>query len=218
MTQTGQLRFGYNDGFVKLDRSALDGGAVGDNSGQFTLNITIIRGTSRESALGVIRNFMSRRADQITANDPDLVERLTRRGAADGSGLPLGFAASGTADHFRLAFSTSLSEIVGAGEGAEVGTQGALNQVIAYGANGPAGNPESSQYLYGDQGGGQSGDPGLRFDVWAEGKWAHVDDETRESDLGLLYVGADYLINPSLLVGFLGQIVDRRGILTPLVG
>ena len=42
-----------------------------------------------------IANFMGRRADQITVNDPDIVNRLNGGGSgAGGTGGPLGFAAS----------------------------------------------------------------------------------------------------------------------------
>jgi outer membrane autotransporter protein len=89
--------------------------------------------------------------------------------------------------------------------------------LMAYNEKGPDGRIENGQYLASGSGGGgadlmlgaQAGDypvePISRFDVWVRGQWAHVDDETRESDIGLLYVGADYLINPDFLVGFLAQ-------------
>ncbi|MBU2149303.1 MAG: autotransporter domain-containing protein [Alphaproteobacteria bacterium] len=120
----------------------------------------------------VIANFLSRRADLITSSEPSLVERLSRRGEAGNSGLPLGIVANGGVDHFRLAFAASQSEIAAAAE----------------------------------QPGGQSSDLPPDVDVWVKGNWAHVDDETRESEFGLLYFGADYLINPSFLVGFLAQL------------
>ena len=44
-----------------------------------------------------------------------------------------------------------------------------------------------------------------QFDVWVEGKWLKIDSATAESKLGLLYIGADYRINNSLLVGLIGQ-------------
>ena len=49
----------------------------------------------------------------------------------------------------------------------------------------------------------------LAFDIWAEGKWTYFDDETLGSEaqghFGVVYLGADYVINSSLLVGALVQ-------------
>lgn len=163
----------------------------------------------------VISNFLGRRADQITANEPDLVQRLTRRGGGSGgSALPLGFVGNGSTDHFNLAFGTSLSEIKGA---SAMTASGALGQLMAYGPKDVDRRIENSQSLaFASSSGGadlmqgseayaQPVAPVSRFDVWIRGQWAHVDDRTSESDIGLLYVGADYLINPDFLVGFLAQ-------------
>jgi len=93
---------------------------------------------------------------------------------------------------------------------------------MAYGEDDTVGRIENGQYLASGSGGAdltvgyetdeQSSDPSSRFDVWAEGQWAHTDDETRESDFALLNFGADYLINPSLVVGVLAQFdwMDER--------
>ncbi len=40
-TGSGRLFLGFNDGFVKTDRSGLDSGGVGDNSGSYTAQIGI---------------------------------------------------------------------------------------------------------------------------------------------------------------------------------
>lgn len=40
---SGRLYLGFNDGFVRPDRSGLDSGGVGDNSGSFSATITISR-------------------------------------------------------------------------------------------------------------------------------------------------------------------------------
>lgn len=43
ITVSGKLFLGFNDGYVKQDRTGLDIGAVADNSGSFTVNILITR-------------------------------------------------------------------------------------------------------------------------------------------------------------------------------
>ena len=148
----------------------------------------------------IISNFLSRRADLIAASEPDLAERLSLAGAAGGSGPPLAFAANGTPEHFGLDFATSLSQLADADAGAK---QAALDHVMAFGEKPSAGDSQRATAI---QAGGQPGDPRPGLDAWIKGQWAHVDDETRKSDLGLLHVGADYLINPSLLVGALAQV------------
>ena len=133
----------------------------------------------------VISNFMSRRADQITANDPDLVSRLLKSGA-NGSGGPVGFTADRTGSNNQFAFSTSLQQMFASAEMAKVKQE--LGQVGL--APGTLAEPyrETSS-----------------FDIWAEGKWAHFDDETRDGDIGLLYVGTDYRVHRGLLIGVLAQ-------------
>lgn len=42
-SSTGRLYLGFNDGFVRPDRSGLDSGGVGDNSGTFSATITVSR-------------------------------------------------------------------------------------------------------------------------------------------------------------------------------
>ena len=44
------------------------------------------------------------------------------------------------------------------------------------------------------------------FDVWAKGKFIHVDGEAYESDVILFHVGADYRLNRNTVVGVMGQL------------
>ena len=137
-----------------------------------------------------IRNFVSRRADQITANDPDLTSRLSaiskpiRQRSIKDTGMKLG----GT--NGSIAFSASLRDVAAA-------------NAAKRGAAAKSGHQTNSRMSLGH------GLPGTlvssRFDVWVEGKLAKTDNDTADSTLGLLYVGADYRINQSLVVGLLGQ-------------
>lgn len=137
----------------------------------------------------VISNFMSRRADQITAGDPDLSTHLGKDSRA-GNGSPINLAGAGTLDNNQLTFSTSLQQMVGASETAKAEKRRELGKVMALG-----------QYSLGNT---MDGD-GIGFDVWVQGKWSHADSDTAKTDLGLLYVGAEYRFSPSLTVGFLTQ-------------
>ena len=70
---------------------------------------------------------------------------------------------------------------------------------MALGARGDGGSLKDEPAL----GGGAQ--PQTGFGLWAEGTWARVDDDTAESDFGLLYVGADYRFNAGLVVGVIAQ-------------
>jgi outer membrane autotransporter protein len=54
-------------------------------------------------------------------------------------------------------------------------------------------------------GGGPSASPGGGLDIWVKGRWAKVEDDSRDSDIGLLWAGIDYRVSPSLLFGMLAQ-------------
>lgn len=135
----------------------------------------------------VISNFMSRRADLITSAEPDLASRLTGGGGGV-SASPFGFTADGNSSRFTSTFSTSLSSLATA-------RQTAGSSLAFYGEGGPGVSDTD----------GQPRAPRPAFDFWASGHWAHSDDETRSSTFGQFNLGADYLINPSLLVGMLAQ-------------
>lgn len=131
----------------------------------------------------VIHNFLSERADMITANDPDLDRRLTRRGV-QGGGNPLAFTGTGGSGNYSVSYATSLSAIASA-----FGDPAGSGNLLAYAPDGsaPAGTPR----------------PG--FDMWIEGSYSQSDNGSNESSGGLLYIGADYLVRPGFLVGMLGQ-------------
>ncbi|MHA1548346.1 MAG: autotransporter outer membrane beta-barrel domain-containing protein, partial [Alphaproteobacteria bacterium] len=152
----------------------------------------------------VISNFLASRAGVLSLDDLDLVRRLSRRvGGANFSG-PFNFAANGTPEHFNLAFAGSLSDM--AGDASGDGQTDALDQVMAYSHRGRGGKAENAQHIAEQQ----AGTPASRLDVWFEGQWAHVNDETRKSNIGVLYLDADYVVDPSVVVGLLAQF-DRMG-------
>jgi outer membrane autotransporter protein len=144
--------------------------------------------TAQQRTQRVISNFMSRRADQITANDPDLVDRLNG-GAGGGSG-PVAFSGSGNSSQTNVAFSTSLRRMARAGDASKTKAHKDLPGMMSLGQG---------------RRGAQSNGISSGFDVWMKGTWAHADDATRESDIGLLYIGADYRMSPDMVFGLLAQ-------------
>jgi outer membrane autotransporter protein len=164
-----------------------------DPDGDFAVVITFTPtagGSVRQRTQRTIVNFMSRRADQITANDPNLAQRLTQTGNTGGA--PINFTGSGTLDNNRLAFSSSLRQMLASKKASETAPGKDPSQMMALG--------QGSLVSYGE--------PTSGFDVWVQGKWAHVDDDTRKNDIGLMYLGVDYRMSANLVVGFLAQ-MDR---------
>lgn len=133
----------------------------------------------------LIRNFMSKRADRITADRLDLADRL--RGELQGTGgNPLGYWAQGTPDNLTTGFATSL---------------GYLTRTLS---------DEKPQSLLGydsieDAAGTSSSGRTNRFDVWTKGTYSRVNSAGSESDAFIGYIGADYLITPDLVVGLIAQ-------------
>lgn len=142
----------------------------------------------REQTNRSISNFMSRRADQITANDPDLWLRLNSS-STQGDVGPIAFSGSGTSSNSQMAFSTSLRQMANAGEASKVKRLGEVGTMMGLGAN--------SSF--------QSKAPQSGFDIWVKGTWSHIDADVTENDMGLLYVGADYRIGSTFLIGVLAQ-------------
>lgn len=153
-----------------------------------------------------IRNFLNRRVDLLASNEPDRA-RMQRR--FDRPQQPAGslkdeppMKLSGSAENGRseFSFATSLSQI-------------AQSHAAASHAKMAAARPDGQMNL------GAAGDgrtpvipaypqvPGV--DVWVEGHFQKWDDDLGTSDnsgrFGILYVGADYLVSPWILVGALVQ-------------
>jgi len=59
-----------------------------------------------------------------------------------------------------------------------------------------------------------TGDPSSAFDIWFKGTYASLDTDAGGGNFGLASFGADYLLNPNLLVGAIIQI-DRMKLADP---
>lgn len=57
VNSSGRLFLGFNDGFVKCNRSGLDSGGVGDNSGSFSAKVIVIPSTSDSSVKAFVTRF-----------------------------------------------------------------------------------------------------------------------------------------------------------------
>ncbi|MCC0008191.1 MAG: hypothetical protein H6876_08730 [Hyphomicrobiaceae bacterium] len=126
----------------------------------------------------IIANFMSRRADQITASDPDLVSRMVGCGSG---GSPATVGGDGRGDSERFNFATSLRQL-----SATKKKEGETKERSA----------ESDSRLR---------QPCKGFDIWASGQWSRNRTDDTANELGLFYLGVDYHLSPSLVVGLLAQ-------------
>jgi opacity protein-like surface antigen len=150
-------------------------------------------GFIRQKTSETIRNFMTRRADLITSEEPDrnrFIRRLTGSvwGAPAGGGIgPLAFSGSSQGGSTQINFSTSLSAIMQTAHGAhdEVGPGSGAHRAI-------------------------EGDLNPDFDVWMESHFSHFRENRlgfdRNGSFGITYLGADYLFGPNVLMGALVQI------------
>lgn len=138
---------------------------------------TFSMANSREAASAAINNFLTGRNALILAHQPDLQRRLDR--------LQGGVATPGSASAYGLSVPGSGKLPVGAtlaaGQ-AQVSTS--LNMVSA--ATGGA-SPRSAN----------------PFDIWAEAYFSGARIGEQEGRFSIIYAGADYRVNDSLLVGAL---------------
>ncbi len=147
-----------------------------------TLSYLDARAQIVQRTRGVIRNFMGGRANQLTALEPDLSAGLT---GSIGSG---GLSAQGSGGNFQATFGSSVQEVANSKKKKK--SKAGSEEMMRLGRN-------SSSASYASK--------PSKFDIWVRGTVAQVDDETRNSNLGVLLVGADYRINSNLLVGLLTQ-------------
>ncbi len=138
-----------------------------------------------------VSNFMARRADQITANTPDLAERMQKRGGVP-TGGPVGFIAEGDLENNKLSFSTSLRRIAGFSEVRQAAQREGLQNLQAFGQLNLASGADAGLEENG-------------LDIWVQGEVSQIDNQTSDTDLGQLYVGLDYRVSPLFLVGLLVQ-------------
>jgi hypothetical protein len=150
---------------------------------------------SKDRTETLIHGFLKRRVDLLASNEPDR-PRLMRRfnasptSSANGSG-PMMIV--GSSESGQYSFGTSLGQMRAAA------AQKKYDEVqrMSLGATSGPGYVAPSY--------GQTS----AVDVWMEGHFQQFDDELggadQDGDFGILYVGADYLVSRSVLVGVLVQ-------------
>ena len=161
----------------------------------------------RDRTTQVIKNFLYRRADQLLSNEPDR-NRLIRRlpgtlwgdlNSQSGQGGSSFTVSGGDGGPTHIAFATSFSQMMADARAArQKKAQEQNDQMMGLGVTQHSSLKDDPLPVW------NSG-----FDVWVEGHYSHFDDDQGNADrsghLGVMYVGADYLVTPGLLIGALVQ-------------
>lgn len=158
-----------------------------------------VPGNRGQQTVDRIKTFMHRRADLLLEEEPDRNRLLRRLAVSDsdqttGAGLdaglttPFNMRVSGEDRARKLSFSTSLKQLAHA-------SSAKMARAMALG---PEGSFKPAAVL-----------PRDGVDIWVEGHYTHFEDDIgggdRDGHLGVLYVGADHVIRPWLLIGALAQ-------------
>ena len=183
-------------------------GTLAPVTAQATITLDALQ--HRQQTLALINQFLSYRLQLLTQDDPDRIQYLRRvPGALWGDGDATGGSTYNTPFHFagtsddtstRGSFSTSLNRIASAHEAIEaVEKADKPAEAMAYAAGVmPLKAPPKPIVK-----------PETGFDVWVEGHFssfkAQASDTSSSGSYGIIYLGADYMVTRSLMVGFLVQ-------------
>jgi len=172
--------------------------------------ITLDAVQHRQQTLALINQFLVYRLQLLTQDDPDRIQFLRRvPGALWGDGdatggstynTPFSFAGSSDDTSTRGSFSTSLSRIANAHEAVEaVEKADKASEAMAYAAGGMPFKAPPKPAVKAESG----------FDIWVEGHFsqfkAQAADTNNSGSFGIVYLGADYMLTRSLMVGLLVQ-------------
>jgi hypothetical protein len=138
--------------------------------------------------MSISKNVMVRRADQITASEPDISTRLNRDSASSQTAGNWSGGGNGSTQN-QMSFATSLAQIR------------AWQQ-----RDQRAPDPESSDFsVFGARPFAQT-HGSVPADIWLSGSVARTDNEFNTSALGLLHGGIDYAVKDGLVLGMMGQL------------
>ena len=184
--------------------------AFGDPSIQSNIaSVTVRRNDTdiRERTQQTINNFLQRRTDLLLSEEPDrnrFVRRFTgalwgspsHQTAGSNSGSKVSLTGDGSAA--RFAFSTGLRQMAADAHAASEAQRKVQEEQGMMALGSSPGSVGSADELL------RSG-----WDFWVEGHYAHFDDDRlgagSSGNLGVMYVGADYLLTPAILIGALIQ-------------
>lgn len=188
---------------VDLSGASASVGLDGGESITCTFTNTFDEATHREQTQQVIRRFLAHRMSLLLSEEPDRARFLRRVPGAlwgDGNNAPFSFSGSSNGLGTEMTFSTSLRQIARAEANA--------NRARAVGDTLPgAALAYAKPRLPSKAPPRLAPDPGI--DVWMEAHYlrfgSRLGGVDNDGNFGLLYLGADRLLTPSVLVGALVQ-------------
>jgi hypothetical protein len=143
-------------------------------------------------AKGAITDFLAQRAALIVSSGPDLAGRLDGTDAYN-AGNSLGLVLTGQPTELSTSLATSLNRFGRIAHRDPPKGEKAVPDWRAYGPlDGRMPSPSTDR---------------LRpsFDAWVGARWNHAADDTSANDFGTVSIGADYRLDPSLLIGLFAE-------------
>ncbi len=187
----GNVAMRCSDADSRADARARSLRIVLDRDESVTCTIASIQ--TDEKTVETINKFLFRRADLVLSSEPSLSRRIDRllRGFGNASALRFANGDLMAFSPFQFDPMTISSRNVAVGGSLLSMRQAAASLKLAHGAT------SDTAYV-----------ANYRWDAWFEAQYKKFDDSQGEGNFGILYFGADYLVNENLLVGIMGQ-VDR---------
>ncbi len=155
----------------------------------------------------MIRDFLGDRNAMLLASTPDIHMRLRDReqsGAGGHISVNLGKSEDGTASALSMELRTPLPGDVSITDDT-ITFAASARRLMGSGLLGAdVSDDVADPIIYTDV--SKSADPVQRWDVWVEGRIARFDsDNGKDGKFGVVYLGADYLITPNVLIGLMTQ-------------
>ncbi len=155
----------------------------------------------------MIRDFLGDRNAMLLASTPDIHMRLRDReqsGAGGHISVNLGKSEDGTASALSMELRTPLPGDVSITDDT-ITFAASARRLMGSGLFGAdVSDDVADPIIYTDV--SKSADPVQRWDVWVEGRIARFDsDNGKDGKFGVVYLGADYLITPNILIGLMTQ-------------
>ena len=195
----------------------------------YTFTVSGSTGASdAERTSSIIQNFIHRRIDQLTSNETDLTGRLDLRGEGDLADGSFALTSDGNMTRLNVSAATSLLRLMQQTRQTRQTPQSQQTQPSQSEAGQSAALPGTDYGLVGAP--VTSGPEGSavpqtplpftspfgvdmpNYDVWMKTSFVRMEGDngsgsgSNDGSLGLLYVGADYLINDHTVLGFLTQL------------
>nr|MDJ0614520.1 autotransporter outer membrane beta-barrel domain-containing protein [Rhizobiaceae bacterium] len=156
--------------------------------------------STQQKTVDTINRFLTRRTDMILSNEPSSGRRIDRLKGSSNSTETVGFTPGDIPS--LLPFDVETSGL----QSGNVKVRTSLKQIKkSFATNSLVNSPEGETVTIDNS----------RFDLWFEGSYSRFDEGGSEGHFAIGYIGADYLLNPDLLVGAMVQFDDMEDVNRP---